>query len=139
MNIVLMIGRIVADPETRTTESGMMIAKYRLAVDRQFKRDGEPTADFFNCTAFGKAGEFADRYLNKGMKIAIEGRLQTGSYTNKDGNKVYTTDIIVERHEFCESKGSRSDSGEVSNPHEMTKAEIDEIINVETDEELPFN
>ena len=110
MNKVLLIGRMVADPEVRYTqgEKPVCIARYRLAVDRKYKKEGEQSADFINCVAFGKNGEFAEKYLNKGMKIAIEGRIQTGSYTDKDGKKVYTTDIVVEGHEFCESKREES-------------------------------
>lgn len=109
MNKWIGIGRLVADPEVRYSqgEQPMAIARYRLAVDRKFKREGdEQTADFISCVAFGKNGEFAEKYLHKGMKIAVEGRIQTGSYTNKEGQKVYTTDIVVEAHDFCENKGS---------------------------------
>lgn len=107
MNKVILIGRLTADPEVRWTsgDKPMAVARYKLAVDRKVK-SGEQTADFPSCIAFGKNGEFAKKYLTKGMKIAVEGHLQTGSYTNKDGDKVYTTDIIVDSHEFCESKKS---------------------------------
>ena len=106
MNKVILIGRIVRDPEVRYSQGAepMAIARYTLAVDRRFKKDGEPTADFINCVAFGKLGEFAEKYLKKGTKIAVVGRIQTGSYTNKDGQRVYTTDVVVEEQEFCESK-----------------------------------
>ncbi len=106
MNKVIMIGRLIRDPEVRVSsgDTATTVARYSLAVDRKFKRDGEQTADFINCVAFGKNGEFAEKYLHKGMKIAIVGRIQTGSYTNKEGQKVYTTDIIVEEHEFVEAK-----------------------------------
>lgn len=95
MNKVIMIGRLTRDPEVRYSqgEKPMATASYSLAVDRMYKRDGEPSADFINCKAFGKQGEFAEKYLRKGMKIAITGHIQTGSYTNRDGNKVYTTDF----------------------------------------------
>lgn len=105
MNKVILIGRLAADPELRHTQSGKAVASYRLAVDRQNKQDGQPEADFINCVAWNKSAEFASTYLHKGTKIAIEGRIQTGSY-EKDGVKHYTTDIIVDRHEFCESKKS---------------------------------
>ena len=105
MNKVILIGRLCADPETRYSEKGDCVAKYRLAVNRKFKKEGQPEADFLNCIAFGKTGEFASRFLKKGSKIAIEGRVQTGSY-EKDGVKHYTTDIIVEQHEFCDSNVS---------------------------------
>lgn len=111
---MILIGRLTADPEIRQTNSGKTVASYRLAVDRNVKSEGQPEADFINCTAWGKTGEFAEKYLHKGMKIAIEGRIQTGSY-EKDGQKHYTTDIIVDRHEFCESKRS-ADSGGYAEP-----------------------
>lgn len=105
MNKVILIGRLVADPEIRYTQSGKAVASYRLAVDRPFKQDGQQEADFINCVAWGKTGEFAGNYLRKGTKIAVEGRIQTGSY-EKDGVKHYTTDIVVDRQEFCESRSS---------------------------------
>lgn len=114
MNKVILIGRLTAEPEIRHTNSGKTVASYRLAVDRNVKSEGQPEADFINCTAWGKTGEFAEKYLRKGMKIAIEGRIQTGSY-EKDSVKHYTTDIIVDRHEFCESKRS-ADSGGYAEP-----------------------
>ena len=111
MNKVILIGRLTKDPEIRYSqgENTTCIARYTLAVDRKFKQEGQPTADFINCIAFGKLGEFAEKYLHKGVKIAVVGRIQTGSYTNKDGQKVYTTDVVVEEQEFCESK-SQSNS-----------------------------
>ena len=107
MNKVILIGRLCADVELRRTGSGKAVASYRLAVDRQYKQEGQPEADFFNCVAWGNNGEFAGKYLHKGMKIAIEGRLQSRSY-EKDGAKVYITEIIVEHHEFCEKKSDSS-------------------------------
>lgn len=104
MNIVVLMGRLTKDPETRYSQSGVAVSKYTLAVDRRFKKDGEPTADYISCTAFGKAGEFAEKYFRKGQRVTVNGRIQTGSYTNKDGNKVYTTDVIVDGQEFAESK-----------------------------------
>jgi len=107
MNKVILIGRLTRDPEVRYSagENAMAIARYSLAVDRRFKKEGdEQTADFINCVAFGKAGEFAEKWFKKGTKVAITGRIQTGSYTNKDGVKVYTTDVVVEEQEFAESK-----------------------------------
>lgn len=111
---MILIGRLTADPEIRQTNSGKTVASYRMAVDRNVKTEGQPEADFINCTAWGKTGEFAEKYLHKGIKIAVEGRIQTGSY-EKDGVKHYTTDIIVDRHEFCESKRS-ADSGGYAEP-----------------------
>ena len=102
---------MVKDPEIRYSQGAntTCVARYALAVDRKFKQEGQPTADFINCIAFGKLGEFAEKYLHKGVKIAVTGRIQTGSYKNKDGNTVYTTDVVVEEQEFCESK-SQSNS-----------------------------
>ena len=111
MNKVIEIGRLVREPEIRYSQGAntTCVARYTLAVDRKFKQEGQPNADFINCIAFGKLGEFAEKYLHKGVKIAVTGRIQTGSYKNKDGNTVYTTDVVVEEQEFCESK-SQSNS-----------------------------
>ena len=111
MNKVVLMGRLTRDPEVRYTqgENSIAIARYTLAVDRRHHgsaRDGEQSADFINCVAFGKAGEHAEKYYRKGLKIAVSGRIQTGSYTNRDGVKVYTTEVVVEEQEFAESKGS---------------------------------
>lgn len=103
MNNVVLIGRLTKDPDVRSTQDGKMVARYTLAVDRRGKDAG---ADFIGCVTFGKSAEFAQKYLNKGTKIAITGRIQTGSYQNKEGKTVYTTDVIAENHEFVESKGS---------------------------------
>lgn len=103
MNKVILAGRLTHDPEIKYAGE-TCVARYSLAVDRKYRKDGEPSADFIRCVAFGTNGQFAEKYLRKGMKIAIVGRIQTGSYTDKNGNKVYTTDIVVEEHEFCESK-----------------------------------
>ena len=106
MNQVVLMGRLTRDPEVRYSsgDNSVAIARYTLAVDRRFKRDGEPTADFISCVAFGKSAEFAEKYFHQGIKIAVNGRIQTGSYVNKDGVKVYTTEVIVENQEFAESK-----------------------------------
>lgn len=110
MNKVILMGRPTRDPEIRYTSGGnseqMCIAKYFLAVDRRFRRDGEPTADFIPCTAFGKQAEFAEKYIRQGKRLVVTGRIQTGSYTNRDGQKVYTTDVIIEDQEFAESKSA---------------------------------
>lgn len=103
MNKVILIGRLTKDPDVRRSQEGKAIARYTLAVDRWGK---EKAADFIQCVAFDKKGEFAEQYFRKGMKIAITGRIQTGKYTNKDGQTVYTTDVIIDDHEFCESKGT---------------------------------
>lgn len=110
MNRVVLAGRLTADPDIRHTGGAedLAVARYRLAVDRRVARNnGEQTADFINCVAFGKRAEFAEKYLRKGIKIMISGRIQTGSYKDKDGRTVYTTDVVVEDHEFCESKGAQ--------------------------------
>ena len=112
MNKVVLMGRLTRDPEVRYSqgEKATAIARYTLAVDRTFKRDGEQTADFINCVVFGRSAEFAERYFRQGTKIAISGRIQTGSYTNKDGVKVYTTEVVVEEQEFAESKAASANN-----------------------------
>lgn len=133
MNKSILMGRLCDNPEVRYSGE-TAIARYRLAVDRRYKKDGETSADFIPCVAFGKAAEFAEKYLKKGMKVLVTGRIQTGSYTNKDGQKVYTTDIIVEDQEFCESKAS---SG-----NQATQPASSDWVNVPdnlADEELPFS
>ena len=141
MNKVILIGRATRDTEARYTsgENSMCIARYTLAVDRRFKRDGDQSADFIPCVAFGKAGEFAEKYIKKGTKIAVSGRIQTGSYTNKDGVKVYTTEVVVEEQEFAESK-----SGNSGSDRKQTEAKQDNMdgfmsIPDGIDDELPFN
>ena len=137
MNLVCLCGRLTKDPEVRYTQGAepMAIARYTLAVDRRKK--GENSADFISCISFGKSAEFAEKYLYKGIKIAVEGRIQTGSYTNKDGKKIYTTDVVVESTEFAESKNSAQQA-----PAEPT-ADMDEgfmrIPDGVDDEGLPFN
>ena len=123
MNKVILMGRLTRDPEVRYTQgdNSMCIARYTLAVDRRFAKrgggssgDGGDSADFIPCVAFGKSGEFAEKYFRKGIKIAVTGRIQTGSYTNRDGVKVYTTEVVVEDQEFAESKNSSGSSGNSS-------------------------
>lgn len=130
MNRCIYMGRLTRDPEVRYSQGDTpkAVARYTIAVDRP-RSGSENTADFIPCVAFGKVGEFAERYLKKGSRILVEGHMQSGSYTNKEGQKVYTLDCIVERHEFAESK--KSSSGNAENTG-------DEFMNV-TDEELPFN
>ena len=139
MNKVIMIGRLTRDPEVRYSqgEKPMAIASYSLAVDRMYKRDGEPSADFINCVAFGKAGEFAEKFLKKGVKVLITGHIQTGSYNNKDGKRVYTTDVVVEEQEFAESK--RTEGGQQQEPSAGSAG--DGFMNIPdgVDEEMPFN
>ncbi len=121
MNKVILMGRLTRDPEVRYSQSAepLAIARYTLAVDRRGRRDAsgnEQTADFIPCVAFGKLGEFAEKYFRQGLKIVIAGRIQTGSYTNKDGIRVYTTEVIVEEQDFAESKRSSDNSGDSSGP-----------------------
>lgn len=132
MNKVVLMGRICKDPEVRYTQGDnpMAIARYTLAVDRRGKKDGEQTADFINIVAFGKSGEFAEKWLQKGTKVVISGRIQTGSYTNKDGVKVYTTEVVAEDQEFAESKGTS----------EKSEPKQDEFMNIPEglEDDLPF-
>ena len=144
MNKVILMGRLTRDPEVRYSQgdSASAVARYTLAVDRRFRRDGEASADFINCVAFGKAAEFAERYLRQGVKIAVTGRIQTGSYTNRDGQKVYTTDVVVENVEFAESKTSGDNGGYVpADRPSPSGAAGDGFMNIPDgiDEELPFN
>lgn len=138
MNKVFLAGRLTRDPEVRYTQvdKPAAIARYTLAVDRRFKRDGDANADFINCVAFGKAGEFAEKYLKKGTKITVVGRIQTGSYTNKNGQKVFTTDVVVEEQEFAESKSSNQ-----QNSSGQTASSGDSFMNIPDgiDEQVPFS
>ena len=139
MNTVNLIGRLTKDPEVRYSqgENPMAIARYTLAVERRVKKEGDQTADFINCICFGKGAEFAEKYFHKGLKIAVVGHIQTGSYTNKEGAKVYTTDVVVDQHEFVESKGS-ADSGQVQTPAASSVDDGFMDIPDGFDEELPF-
>lgn len=136
MNKIILLGRLTRDPEVRYTQGNdpMAVARYSLAVDRQGKKDeNKQNADFISCVAFGKRGEFAEKYLHKGTKIVVCGRLQTGSYTAQDGTKRYTTDVVVDEHYFCESKGTTS---------EAAATDEDGFMNVPDgveDDGLPFN
>ena len=152
MNKVVLVGRLTRDPEVRYSQgnNATAVARYTLAVDRRFRRDGEPTADFIPCVIFGRSAEFAEKYFHQGMRVSISGRIQTGSYTNKDGQKVYTTDVVVEEQEFAESKAS-SDSYAAAHPRteaapatsmpSPSAASADGFMNIPDgiDEELPFN
>ena len=145
MNKVILMGRLTRDPEVRYSqgENQTAIAHYSLAVNRRFKREGDPEADFINCVAFGKQAELAEKYLKKGTKMAITGRIQTGSYTNKDGVKVYTTDIIVEEQEFAESKAAAENHAAASPAPQPApqQNQADGFMNIPDgiDEELPFS
>ena len=150
MNKVILMGRLTRDPDVRYSagENALAIARYTLAVDRRFKRDGEATADFISCVAFGRAAEFAERYFHQGIRIVVSGRIQTGSYTNREGQKVYTTEVVVEEQEFAESK-SASDQYAASHPSAPAPSaaaptpsavSADGFMNIPDgiDEELPF-
>lgn len=139
MNKVILMGRLTRDPEIRygQGENAMCIARFSLAVDRRFKREGdEQTADFINCVAFGKTAEFVEKYAKKGTKFVVEGRIQTGSYTNNDGVKVYTTDVIVEQLEFAESKNASDNNSTNEN-----KSSDDGFMKIPEglEADLPFN
>ena len=150
MNKVVLVGRLTRDPEVRYSQgnNATAVARYTVAVDRRFKRDGEPTADFIPCVIFGRSAEFAEKYFRQGLKIIVSGRIQTGSYTNRDGQKVYTTEVVVEEQEFAESKAA-SDNYAASHPQTSAPApsmpapgaaSADGFMNIPDgiDEELPF-
>lgn len=152
MNKVILMGRLTRDPEIRYSqgEQATAVARYTIAVDRRFRRNNDgQTADFIGCVAFGRQAEFAEKYLHKGTKIALTGRIQTGSYTNRDGQKVYTTDVIVEEQEFAESKSASEQNAGGFQPAEQAPAQPpmqsepvgDGFMNIPDgiDEELPFN
>lgn len=143
MNKVVLMGRLTRDPEIRYTQGdNMIIARYTLAVNRKYKRDGEPDADFIQCVSFAKAAEFAEKYFKKGMRVAVSGRIQTGNYTNKEGQKIYTTDVILEEQEFAESKSETQQDN--TSPRQRgntpTTESGDGFMNIPDgiDEELPF-
>ena len=151
MNKVILMGRLTRDPDVRYSQGDnpMAVARYTLAVDRRYARRDQQdaqTADFINMVAFGKSGEFAEKYLKKGTKVVVTGRIQTGSYTNNDGQKVYTTDVVVEDQEFAESKNSGSNANGGNNATNASSAPSpsdsgDGFMNIPDgiDEELPFN
>ena len=155
MNKVILMGRLTRDPDVRYSagENATAVARYTLAVDRRFRRDGENNADFIGCVAFGKSAEFAEKYFRQGLKVLVTGRIQTGSYTNRDGQKVYTTDVVVEDQEFAESKaasmanggdgyqtGYQQSQAPASKPA-PSAAVVDGFMNIPDgiEEELPFN
>lgn len=143
------MGRLTRDPDVKYTagDNPMAIARYTLAVDRRFKRENEATADFISCVAFGKAAEFSEKYFRQGIRIVVSGRIQTGSYTNRDGNKVYTTDVVVEEQEFAESKNNAAGNSNAQGntaagqPIGNTTVDADGFMNIPDgiDEELPFS
>ena len=142
MNKVILMGRLTRDPEVRYSqgENALAIARYTLAVDRRFNRNNsdEQTADFINCVAFGRAGEFAEKYFRKGTKVAVTGRIQTGSYTNKDGQRIYTTDVIVDEQEFADAKRDGAESSHYGASSPIGDGFMNIPDGVE-DEGLPFN
>ena len=142
MNKVILMGRLTRDPEVRYSagENALAIARYTLAVDRRFRRDGEASADFIQCVSFGRTAEFAEKYFRQGLKIAVTGRIQTGSYTNRDGQKVYTTEVVVEDQEFAESKNAESGNagGYNTQPAPAPQSGNDGFMPAGDDSELPF-
>ena len=150
MNKAILMGRLTRDPEIRYSsgDEPTAIARYTLAVDRRYKRQGDDqTADFINCVVFGRGAEFAEKYLHQGIKIVVTGRIQTGSYTNKDGHKVYTTEVVIEEQEFAESKAAAAQNGnggQSAPPVQSGAADNsndDGFMNIPNgiEEELPFN
>lgn len=141
MNKIFLLGRPTKDPEVRYSQNGnqMAIAKFNFAVPRKFKRENEPDCDFINCVAFGKQAEFIEKYVRKGTKLLIEGRWQTGSYTNREDKKIYTNDCVVESCEFAESKNANQKNDERSQP--MPETDADGFMNIPDgmDDGLPFN
>ena len=140
MNRVILMGRLTKDPDVRYSqgEKSTAVARFTLAVDRKFKQEGQPTADFINCLAFGKRAEFLEKYCKKGTKLVVEGSWQTGSYTNKDGQKVYTNECLIENCEFAESKNASSENNQNPAP---SNASSDGFMNIPDGigEELPFD
>lgn len=137
MNQVMMSGRIATDIVCRATTNGTMVANYRIAVEKRYKRENQPTADFFNCVVFGNGAEFAEKYLKKGMKIIINGELQNDNYKDKEGNMRYRDSILVRSHEFCESKSANSSQTSEQNAQPVNDTPV--AIADGMDEELPFN
>lgn len=138
MNKWIGMGRLTRDPEVRYSQSGSAVTNFSVAIDRRYKRDGETTADFFNCIAFGKTGEFVEKYLRKGIKVVIEGELQNNNYEDKNGTKHYSVQIIVNQIEFAESKSSQTNN-DTAEPETNAPAD-DGFMNIPDgiDEELPF-
>jgi single-strand DNA-binding protein len=135
MNKVIMMGRLTRDPEVRYSSEGNAVSKFSLAVDRRYKREGQPDADFFNCVAFGKTAEFTEKYLKKGTKVVLDGELQNNNYTNKEGQRVYGMQIVVNSLEFAESKSSSN-----SDRESTQQVDSNDFMNVPdvAEEELPF-
>ena len=143
MDKTILMGRLTKDPEVKylQNENSTAMARYTLAVDRRYRKDGKAETDFISCVTFGKNAEFAEKYFRKGTKIAIAGRIQTGSYTNRDGQKVYTTEVVVEEQEFAESKNSGSGSSQQNAPQPSPDVGTEGFMNIPDgiEEELPFS
>ncbi len=144
MNKVILMGRLTRDPDIRYTQGQQCVARYTLAVDRRFtgNNESQQTADFISCVAFGKSAEFAEKYLRQGIKLVVTGRILTGSYTNKDGQRVYTTDIVVEDQEFAESKSNQAAVSNQAAGRPQPSPDSDGFMNIPDgveDEGLPFN
>ena len=146
MNNVQLVGRLTRDPDIRYTDSGTSIARFNVACDRRFKKEGGQEADFISCLSFGKTAEFIEKYFHKGNRIGLTGRIQTGSYTKDDGSTVYTTDVVAENVEFVESKSSAADSGSgrpapASAPAPEPVPDAQGFMNIpdDLDDELPFS
>ena len=139
MNKAVLVGRLTRNPEVRYSkgENPVAVGRYTLAVERWFKREGEPTADFIPCIAFGRLAEFAEKYFRQGMRVSVSGRIQTGSYTNKEGAKIHTTEVVIEEQEFAESRAEQEARAQI--PEEITPGDGFMNIPDEIDEELPFN
>ena len=142
MNSVQLVGRLTRDPDVRYTDGGTTVARFTLAVDRRFKKDGGDEADFISCVAFGKTAEFLEKWFRKGQRLGLTGRIQTGSYVNQEGTKIYTTDVVTENVEFVESKGaSAEDGGSQQRPTPVSYLG-DGFMNIPDgveDDGLPFN
>lgn len=140
MNKTILMGRLVRDPEVRYSQGAetMAIARYTLAVDRKYKKDADVTADFISCVSFGKTAEFAEKYFKQGTKIVISGRIQTGSYTNKEGQKVYTTEVVVEEQEFAESKASQEGYQSADRPKPSNNSGDFMSVPENMENDLPF-
>lgn len=140
MNKVVLMGRLTRDPDVRWSQGQdpKAVARYTLAVDRRFRREGEQNADFISCVVFGRGAEFAEKYLKQGTKIVVSGRIQTGSYTNREGQKVYTTDVIVEEQEFAESKGSTGEARQAASEQVPDDGFVD-VPDDLSEDGLPFN
>lgn len=143
MNSVQLVGRLTREPDVRYSDGGSTVARFTVAVDRRFKREGEDSADFVSCVAWGKTAEFLEKYFRKGQRIGLNGRIKTGSYTNQEGTKVYTTDVVAENVEFVESKGATAGNGDsgsdVAQNSGVDKDGFMHIPDGVEDEGLPFN